>query len=60
MTGLNLDIWGMGVEHFFRKSLFCLLAAPKQTSFLIISNENILFKTQGTVLCAIVTANEGL
>ena len=38
----------------FGKRTFCLLAPLKQMSFLTISNKNVLFKTQGTRLEAIV------
>ena len=54
--------WGM--DAFFRayllkKKEFCLLLG-KQMPFLIISNENIFFKIQGTRLGAIVVPNKGL
>ena len=42
------------------KGAFCLLALPKQMSFLSISDENIFFKTQDTRLSAIVAPNKGL
>ena len=61
-SGPILDIRGMGVffrAYFLGKRAFCLLAPPKQMSFLIISNENIFFKTQGTRLGAIVSPNKG-
>ena len=45
---------------FLKKIAFCLLAPPKQMSFLTISNENVLFKTQGTRLGAIIAPNKGL
>ena len=45
---------------FSEKRVFCLLAPPKQMSFLLISNENIFFKTQSTRLGAIVAPNKGL
>ena len=46
--------------EFSEKRTFCLLAPPKWTSFLPISNENIFFKTQGIKLGAIVAPNKGL
>ena len=61
MTGPILGIGGMGVCFggiFSEKRVFCLLATPKQLSYLTISNENIFFKTQGTRLGAIVTPNK--
>ena len=53
---------GMGAffrAHFLKKGI-CLLTPPQQMSFLTISNKNILFKTQGTGLDAIVAPNKGL
>ena len=38
----------------------CTGGARKQMSFLIVSNENIFSKTQGTRLGAIITPNKGL
>ena len=61
--GPILDIRGMGAIFwgtFFEKKAFCLLAPPKQMSFLTISNENIFLKTQSTRLGAIVAPNKGL
>ena len=46
--------------HLPQKMAFCLLAPPKLVLFLIISNENIFFKIQGTILGAIVAPNKGL
>ena len=50
-TGPTLDIGGMGtfLGAFFLRA-FCLLAPPKQMSFLTISNKNIFLKTEGTRL----------
>ena len=36
--------------YFLKNKVFCLLAPPKQMSFLTISNENIFPKTHGTKL----------
>ena len=50
-TGSILDIGGMGAFFggiFSEKGHFCLLAPPKQMSFLTISNENIFFEFQNT------------
>ena len=58
-----LDIGGMDAffrEHFLKKMRFWLLVPPKQMSFIIISNENILRKTQGTRLGEKVVPNKGL
>ena len=41
-------------------TMFCLLAPPKQMSFLTIYNKNIFFKNQGTRLGAIITPNKGV
>ena len=38
--------------------IFCLLACPKQMSFLIISNKNIYFKTLGNRFGVMVTPNK--
>ena len=62
MSGPILDIRGMVAffgANFFKKVTFCLLASPKQMSFLTISNENIFFKNQGTRLGAIIAPNKG-
>ena len=45
---------------FWKKKDIVFLAPPKQMSFLIVSNENIFSKTQGTRLGAIITPNKGL
>ena len=45
---------------FSEKRAFCLLAPAKQLSFLMISNENIFRKTQGTRLGATVAPIKGL
>ena len=61
--GPILDTEGMGAffgGHFSKKKALCLLAPPKQMPFLIISNGNIFFKTQGARLGAIVASNKGL
>ena len=42
------------------KGIFLASTPPKHMPFLIISNENILKKTQGTRLGAIVAPNKGL
>ena len=59
-----LDIRGICAflgGNFFKKGSFCLLAPPKQMSFLTISNENIFFlKNQGTRLGVIIAPNKGL
>ena len=62
-TGPILHIPGMGAFFagtFSEKRSFCLLALPKQMSFLTISNENIFLKTQGTRLGVIVAPKKGL
>ena len=62
-AGPILDIRGMGVffgANVFKKGLFCLLASPKEMSFLTISNENIFFQNQGTRLGVIIAPNKGL
>ena len=46
--------------HVLEKKDIVFLAPPKQMSFLIVSNENIFSKTQGTRLGAIITPNKGL
>ena len=46
MSGPILDIRGMVAffgANFFKKVTFCLLASPKQMSFLTISNEKKFF-----------------
>ena len=58
-----LDSEGMGAffgAHFLEKRIFCLLAPPKQMPFLTISDKNILFKTKGIRLGAIVAPNKCL
>ena len=63
LTGPILDSEGMGAVfwvHFLKKRTFCLLAPPKQMSFLTISNKNISFKTKGTRLGATVAPNKCL
>ena len=45
--------------RFSENRAFCLLAPPKQKSFLTVSNENV-FNTQGTRLGAKVARNKGL
>ena len=40
--------------HFLNTRVFCVLAPPKQMSFLTISKKNIFLETQGTRLGAIV------
>ena len=60
VVGPILDNEGMGAffgVHFSEKRAFCLLAPPKQVSFLTISNKNIFFKTEGTRLGVIVAPN---
>ena len=54
------DVGAIFLGTFSEKRLFCLLAPPKQMSFLTISNENIFLKTQSTRLVAIVAPNKGL
>ena len=44
----------------WEKRTFCLLTLSKQMSFLTISNENIFFTAQGTILGVIATPNKGL
>ena len=63
LTGPILDIMGMGAfykDKFSEKKAFCLLAPPKQLSFLTTLNENIFFKSKGTRLGVIVAHNKGL
>ena len=55
--GHECVFWG---TFFEKERPFCLLALPKQMSFLTISNENIFFKTQGTRLGATVAPHKGL
>ena len=50
-----LDIEDMDTSE---KRAFCLLASPKQMSFLTISVESSFFKIQGTRLDAIVASNK--
>ena len=50
-----LDIEDMDTSE---KRAFCLLASPKQMSFLTISVESSFFKIQGTRLDAIVAPNK--
>ena len=55
--------WGHGYvfqEYVFEKRVFYWLAPPKQKPFLSVSNENIIFKTQGTRLGVRVAPNKGL
>ena len=62
-AGPILDSEGMGAffwAPFLEKRAFCLLAPPKQMSFLTISNKNIFFKTKGTRLGAIVARSKCL
>ena len=49
--------WGTFYE---KRAFFSLLAHPKHMAFIIISNENILKKFQGTRLSAIVAPNKHL
>ena len=51
---------GSTLGHIFWKRGFCLLASPKQMSFLTIYSENILLKTQGTRFDVILTPHKGL
>ena len=53
---IGIHVRDMGAflgANFFKKRAFCLLAPPKQMSFLTISN-------QGTSLGAIIAPNKGL
>ena len=61
-AGPILDIGGMSAflgAYILKKRALCLLAPPKQTSFLTISDENIFFKIKGTRLYAIGAADKG-
>ena len=61
-SGPILNTFDMGAffwDTYFVKKIFCLHATPNRMSFLTISNEYILFKTQGTRLRAIVAASKG-
>ena len=55
--------WRHGYDflgHTFWKKAFCLLASPKQKSFLTISNENVFSRTQGAKLGEKIVPNKGL
>ena len=48
------------VVHTLKKMTFCLLATPKEISFLTISDENIFSKTLRARLGVITLPNKGL